>query len=74
MTNYTKQPDARPWACDLVSGDTLSAQQNRCICHTRLADFGLKTEQSRHNGNATETWRVWPIRERPLPRGPYTML
>lgn len=42
MTNYTKQPDHRPWARDLDSGDILTYSQAMAVNPTRLDDFGLE--------------------------------
>jgi hypothetical protein len=43
MTDYRKNPSARPWSRDLSLGDMLSAEQGYCLCHTRMEDFGLTT-------------------------------
>jgi len=39
--NYMRKPDARPWARDRDEGDLLTEDQAKCVCHTRLEDFGL---------------------------------
>lgn len=55
MTNYRKTPNARPWAKQLDLGDLLTSIQARCVCPTRLRDFGLAIIEEHNGARVTHT-------------------